>query len=199
MVINDAVTHLTAGSLAGAICITRSPCLMPEVATAFNPVIAPPRIGLFSTDIIAIAERASLALVRIILLRDPAPLESFMNETMRAGERGSDFSDDNSAVSWETGNTVLGTAYLTSAAQKQLVATREHDPTKVLAAAKAGFPLFAIVGSKEAMMDSQNFREAMRTIFTNVEVEEVAEGCHAPFLDAPDQVMSWIFAFARRV
>ncbi|EKM53123.1 uncharacterized protein PHACADRAFT_197551 [Phanerochaete carnosa HHB-10118-sp] len=197
IVVNDVLSHLPVGTLTGAVCIAASPCTTPKIIASFNPIVRPTRLGLFSTDV-AIAERANLALVRILFLRDSSPSESFKGNTMRALEQGSDFREDNPVVTWETRSLVLGASCLTPVAQKKLLATREHDTTAALAAMREGFPLLAIVGSKDAMVNAQKFSDALKEVCTNVQVEVVADGSHAAFLDAPDQVMSWIFKFAER-
>ncbi|GJE93916.1 alpha/beta hydrolase [Phanerochaete sordida] len=196
LTVNDILTYLPAGTLSGAACISSFPCFTPDFIAAFNPVVGALRAGLFSTDV-ATVELTSVALSRVILLRSASPSPNFLEETARALEHGTDFADDNLAVTWETRSRIFGTSWFTHAVQRQHLSTRPHDSTSTVAAGKAGFPFLVILGEKDAMLDSQKFKGVVKGVSASARVEVLAGGSHAPFLDAPEEVLGWIFSFAK--
>ena len=62
-----------------------------------------------------------------------------------------------------------------------------------------GFPMLEIMGSNDAFLQCDKLVESLKPIARNLEVHVVKDGSHTPFVDAPDEVMSVILRFAKKV
>lgn len=82
---------------------------------------------------------------------------------------------------------------------RRLVGTRTQDNTKLLDAAKQGFPLLLITGDCDPAVRGDVLANALRESFTNIQVKTVKNGSHTLFLDAPHEIMGFISAFAKTV
>ncbi|KIP05720.1 hypothetical protein PHLGIDRAFT_73780 [Phlebiopsis gigantea 11061_1 CR5-6] len=180
LVANDIVCYLPPGTLTGTVALAGAPYVDLSVMAAFDTLSAPIRMAMFGEDPIA-AEQANLAFNRYyILIRN-------------------DFAGDNPAVTWEMRCNLLGTASLMRRDIRRLVGTRTQDNTKLLDAAKQGFPLLLITKNCDPAVRGDVLANALRESFTNIQLKTVKNGSHTLFLDAPHEIMGFISAFAKTV
>jgi pimeloyl-ACP methyl ester carboxylesterase len=198
LVINDILSHLPADTLCGAVSMAGTPCVTPDLAAAFNPLLTPIRAGLFSPDAI-MTEHANITLNRLLFLRDPSPSAQFLGDTICALETSADFTADNPAVSWETRMKALGSSLLTTSSHRQLVASRTHNPEKTIEGGRNGFPVLLLLGTCDPFTYPGKLLDGMMGIFRNMQVQRIQDGSHALFLDAPSEVMQTILTFARQL
>ena len=196
MMIADLVAHLPEGVLQGAVCIAGTPFVDGAVLSAFDPIAAPLRAGISSTDALE-ARNAILAANRLLFMRSKGTPPNIIQDTAAAVAAGVDFVEENPRASWSLRVRMLGAALLSSNVHANLLATRVQDFSKVAERGAQGFPVQLILGSDDALVDERKMSEALMPVFKNLRIKVVEGGSHAPFVDSPGEVLGTISEFVK--
>jgi pimeloyl-ACP methyl ester carboxylesterase len=108
-------------------------------------------------------------------------------------------SSSSAAVPYATKLAWVGSAVYLPPAAASLALGRSQNPSKLLAEAKAGWPLLILHGTKDLQIDGNAVIGNMAPLFKNVETHMLQGAGHIVFYDAEASVAKYILAWTARI
>lgn len=194
----DIAAHLPPGSMHGVVYIGTPPTWRSQRPLVLRPALLP-----FMT--LSLEDAAALdfavAFNRLCVSRDTDATTSFYEDTIKLNEDGADFVPENPAATYVIRSALIGMTATMKPIYRRC-ASAQHtsgDESKLLQRFSGGIPVLLIVGSRDAFFDCNKLVDAYKPAVKNLEVHIVEGASHATFIDAPDEVMSTISKFSRKV
>lgn len=161
-----------------------SPSLLPIWATVTNDE--------------ALISDLPVAFVRLCFARDEHPSPGFYEETLKLNSEGHDFVSDNPAATNEIRLAALGMMTTMNPTHRRLALQHTNDE-KVYDLLASGFPVLAIVGTRDCFFNYKTLLESLQKLVKNLDTHLVEGASHTTFVDAPEEVMKAVLKFARNV
>lgn len=108
-------------------------------------------------------------------------------------------SSSTATVPYATKLAWVGSAVYLPPAAASLALGRSQDPSKLLAEAKAGWPLLIVHGTADLQIDGNAVIGNMAPLFKNVETHLIQGAGHIPFYDNETSVAKFILAWTARI
>lgn len=168
--------------------------------TAQNFLVLPAFLPVWNarSDDDAAASDFPVAFNRLCFARDPNAHPSFLQDTVKSNAEGSDFVPENPVATY--GNRCATTGMMSSmkSIHRKLVSEHLNDE-KILGLLGEGFPILLVMGSHDSFLNCEKLVNSLKPVAKNLDVHIVEGASHAPFVDAPDEVMSAILKFAKKI
>lgn len=192
----DVASYLPPGSMLGAVYIASHPTLPTTISSFLASVFLPVWNSL--TDDNAAANAFPIAFNRLCFARDPHGHANYLSETLELNDGGADFVPENPAASYEIRLATMGMMATMKPLHRRLVVQHLNDD-KILELLASGFPVLEVIGSHDSFLHCDIDIDAFKPIARNLDIHIIEGASHAPFIDAPDEVMGAIIKFANKV
>lgn len=180
----------------GAVYIASHPTLASSLPRDIQPGFAP--IWQKVSDDSDAVHDFPISFNRLCFAWDDNPSINSLEETIKLHKEGYDFVAENPGATYDIRLAALGMMTSMSIHHRRLT-TQHLNDDKILDLLAEGFPILEVIGTHDAFLNCRTLVESLKPIARNLEVHFVEGASHTPFVDAPEEVVSAIARFAKRI